>query len=129
EAARVRRMAGAGQHGGLPAVDADRGAAHAARVAEGEQHLRRIAAQARAGMLGARHERAAVGPGRRERSLHDVAVDLEDAAVARLEGDLRVDVERRRRGGELPGAPLGHELAILALALDRLPGLGAVALE
>jgi hypothetical protein len=65
EAARVRRVSGAGQDGGVLAVDAHRRAAHAARVAEREQHLRRVAAQARAGVLGARHEGAAVGPGRR----------------------------------------------------------------
>ena len=76
-----------------------------------------------------RNQGAAVRPGRGQGRLHHVAVDLEDAAVARLERDLGGDVEVGRRGGQLPRAALGHQLPVLALALDRLPALGAVALQ
>ena len=129
EAAAVRRVTGARQHRGLAAIDTDRGAAHAARVAEREQHLWRLAAQARAGVLGLRPQGAAVRPGGGQGRLHHVAVDLEDAAIARLERDLGGNVEAGRRRGQLPGAALGHHLAILALALDCIPALDAVALQ
>ena len=49
EAARMRRVLRPGEHRHGGAVDLHRRAAHAARVAEGDEHHRRVAVQARAG--------------------------------------------------------------------------------
>ena len=122
-------MAGAGQHRHGDAVDLHRRAAHTARIAEGDEQRRRVAHQTRAGVLRLRGERCAVAPTRDETRLQDVAVDLEDAAVARLDRGVAVNVERRRGRDELEVAPLGHGLPVLALALRGLPGLAAIALE
>ena len=111
----------AGEHGHDGAVDLHRRAAHAARVAEGDEHHRRVAMQARAEVLRLGDQRRAVVPGRDQARLQHVAVDLEDAAVARLDGDVSLDVERRRRRAQLEVAPLGDGLPVLALALGRFP--------
>ncbi len=129
EATRMRRVAGARQHRRRRAVDAHHGAAHAARIAEGDEDIRRFTLQAGTGMLGLRHQRRAVVPGGGERRLHDVAVDLEDTAMARLDRGARLDVEQRGGGSELPGAPLRHGLSVPALALGRFPALDAITLQ
>jgi hypothetical protein len=64
-----------------------------------------------------------------EARLQHVAVDLEDAAVARLDRDVALDVERCRHRRQLEVAPLGHGLPVLAFALRRFPRLAAIALD
>ena len=118
-----------GEHGHDGAVDLHRRAAHAARVAQGDEHHRRVAMQTRAEVLRLGNQRRAVVPGRDQARLQHVAVDLEDAAVARLDGDVALDVERRRRRAQLEVAPLGDGLPVLALALGRFPRFAAVALD
>ena len=127
KAARMRDVARAGEHRHDGAIDLHRRAAHATRVAERDEHRRRVALHPRAGMNRLRDEREPVVPGRHEARLQHVAVDLEDAAVARLDRDVALDVEGRGRLDEREVAPLRHRRLLLALALRRLPALGAVA--
>ena len=87
--------------------------------------LRTAAASRRARACGT--QRGAVVPGRDQARLQDVAVDLEDAAIARLDRDVALDVERRRRRAQHELAPLGDRLALLPFARHRLPGLAAIA--
>ncbi|HEY3635495.1 MAG TPA: hypothetical protein VGK95_10630 [Caldimonas sp.] len=127
EAARMGGVPGPCRHRHGGAVDLHGCAAHAARVAEGDEQHRRVTVQARARVLGLRHQRRALVPGRTQACLQHVTVDLEDAAVARLDGDVALDVERRRGCAQLVVAPLGHRLFVLAFALRHFPGLAAVA--
>ena len=129
KAARMGGVPGAGEHRRGDAVDLHRRAAHAARVAQGDEQHRRIAVQARAGMSRFGNQRCAVVPGGDQARLQHVAVDLEDASVARLDRDVALDVERRRGRAQLEVVPLGDRFPVLALALDRLPALAAVALD
>jgi hypothetical protein len=72
-------------------------------------------------------EGSAVVPAGAHPRLQDVAVDLEDAAVARLDRDVALHVERRRRRAQLEVASLDDGLLVLAFALRLLPRLAAVA--
>ena len=129
EAARVRRVQRAGQHGPRAAVELGGGAAHATRIAEGHEQDRRRALHARAGAAHRQLQAETVVPCRRQARLQHVAVDLEDAAVARLGGGLGLDVERGGRLAEHELALLGDRLPVLSFALRHLPRFGAGARE
>ena len=97
EAAAVRRVAGAGQDRELALPSTRTVALRTPRESpSASSTCGALAAQARAGMLGPRYQRRAVRPARGSGRLHHVAVDLEDAAVARLE---------RRPGRSTSGRP------------------------